>query len=204
MHILSQKVLGLLIVLLLAILVVTKRISTGSILEKLKGGLLLWLVNIFNLLFLLIINPFAAILLIMEKMETADPGFLFINDRSFLLIVEYAGLIIYLFGFILMAWALIRLGMNYQLGGVDPRATDKMVTSGPYKYIRHPMYTAALSIALGLSFLIQSVGCFIAFCIYLILILMLVPKEEESLAKAYSESYNIYRSHTNKLIPFLY
>ena len=54
MHTIDQRFLGVLIVLLLAILVAVKRIATGSILEKPTGGLLLWLVNIFNLFFLLI------------------------------------------------------------------------------------------------------------------------------------------------------
>ncbi len=204
MHIINQKLLGILILVLLGALVVIKRYATGSILEKAKGGFLLWLVNIFNLLFLLIINPLAAILLLMEKIDTVDPSFLLINNRMTLILIEIVGLVIYLFGFILMAWALIRLGMNYQLGGVVPRATDKMVINGPYKYIRHPMYTSALCIALGLSFLIQSIGCFIAFCIYLVLIIKLIQEEEKSLINAYGESYLTYQQRGKKLIPFLY
>jgi protein-S-isoprenylcysteine O-methyltransferase Ste14 len=202
MHLLNQRALGILILILLGILVVIKRLATGSILEKPKGSFLLWLVNIFNLLFLLIINPFAAILLIMEKMEAADPSFLVINSGLILLLVEIGGLIIYVFGFILMAWALMRLGTNYQLGGVDPRANDKMVIYGPYKFIRHPMYTAALSIALGLASLIQSIVCFIAFFIYFVLIILLIPKEEESLIRAYGEPYIQYRQKVRKLVPF--
>ncbi len=204
MHLLSQHALGILIVFLLVMLVVIKRVATGSILEKLKGSVLLWLVNIFNLLFLLIINPLAAILLIMEKMDTSDPSFFPIAYGPVLTLMETAGLIIYLFGFLLMAWALIILGMNYQLGGIDPRATDKIVINGPYKFIRHPMYTAALSIALGLACLIQSIACFTAFCIYLVLIVFLIPKEEKGLVQAYGDGYKTYRQHTKIFIPFLY
>jgi len=202
MHLINQRALGILILILLGILVVIKRWATGSILEIPKGSILLWLVNIFNLLFLLIINPLAAILLIMEKMETADPSFLVINSGLILVLVEIGGLIIYLSGFFLMAWALIRLGINYQLGGVDPRSSDKMVMNGPYKFIRHPMYTAALCIALGLAFLIQSKACFVAFCIYLVLVILLIPKEEESMIRAYGEPYKQYQQKVKKLVPF--
>lgn len=202
MHLLNQRALGILILILLGILVVIKRLATGSILEKPKGSLLLWLVNIFNLLFLLIINPLAAILLVSTKMGTTDPSYLVIDNGLILLLVEIVGLVIYVFGFILMAWALMRLGTNYQLGGVDPRANDKMVIYGPYKFIRHPMYTAALSIAFGLACLIQSIVCFIAFCIYLVLIILLIPKEEESLIRAYGEPYKQYRQKVRKLVPF--
>ena len=202
MHLINQRALGILIIILLGLLVVIKRMATGSILEKPKGSFLFWLVNIFNLLFLLIINPLAAILLITEKMEAVDPSFLVINNGLILLLVEIGGLIIYLSGFFLMAWALIRLGINYQLGGVDPRSSDRMVINGPYKFIRHPMYTAALCIALGLACLIQSIICLVLFCIYLLLIILLIPKEEESLVRAYGETYKQYQQKVGKLVPF--
>jgi protein-S-isoprenylcysteine O-methyltransferase Ste14 len=202
MHLINQRALGILIIVLLGILVVIKRVATGSILEKPKGGILLWLVNLFNLLFLLIINPLAAILLIMENMEAVDPSFLVINSVLILLLVEIGGLIIYLSGFFLMAWALIRLGLNYQLGGVDPRSSDRMVINGPYRFIRHPMYTAALCIALGLALLIQSTACFAAFCIYVVLIILLIPYEEENLIRAYGEPYKQYQQKVGKLVPF--
>lgn len=202
MHLINQRALGILIVILLGLLVVIKIMATGSILEKPKGSFLFWVVNIFNLLFLLIINPLAAILLITEKMEAVDPSFLVINNGLILLLVEIGGLIIYLSGFFLMAWALIRLGINYQLGGVDPRSSDRMVINGPYKFIRHPMYTAALCIALGLACLIQSIICLVLFCIYLLLIILLIPKEEESLVRAYGETYKQYQQKVGKLVPF--
>jgi protein-S-isoprenylcysteine O-methyltransferase Ste14 len=64
------------------------------------------------------------------------------------------------------------------------------------------MYTAALCIALGLAFLIQSTACFAAFCIYLVLIILLIPKEEESLIRAYGEPYKQYQQKVKKLVPF--
>jgi hypothetical protein len=51
MHLLDQKILGIAILLLLAMLVIVKRAATGSILDKPKGNLLVQLVNVFNLFF---------------------------------------------------------------------------------------------------------------------------------------------------------
>jgi protein-S-isoprenylcysteine O-methyltransferase Ste14 len=65
------------------------------------------------------------------------------------------------------------------------------------------MYTAALSISLGLACLIQSWGFFCVFCIYLILILLLIPMEEEKLKKAYGEQYLAYQHTAGKIIPFI-
>ena len=118
--------------------------------------------------------------------------------------LEIVGLVLYVTGFLLMAWALITLGRSYQLGGSVPRPEDKMIMDGPYKLIRHPMYTAALSISLGLTCLIQSAAFFCVFFIYLVLILPLIPMEEDGLQKAYGGQYVAYRQKARKLIPFIY
>jgi len=77
-----------------------------------------------------------------------------------------------------MAWALIDLGRGYQVGGSAPRPDDRLVTAGPYRFVRHPMYAAALAISLGLSLLLQSAVFAAVFGIYLALILALIPAEE--------------------------
>jgi protein-S-isoprenylcysteine O-methyltransferase Ste14 len=66
------------------------------------------------------------------------------------------------------------------------------------------MYAAALSLALGLTGLLQSLACLILFCIYLALIVALIPVEEEGLVRAYHERFADYRQRTRKLVPFLY
>ncbi len=204
MHLLDQTLLGIGILCLLALLVIVKQLATGSILEKPQGTLLLQTVNSFNLFFLLVVNPLAAILLIMGRLATVDPTHFTLSEPGILMILEIVGLVFYVIGFLLMAWALITLGRNYQLGGSAPRAADKLIVAGPYRLVRHPMYTAALVIALGLACLVQSWAFFAVFCIYLGLILGLVPTEEDALRTAYGEPYGVYRQKTRKLIPFVY
>lgn len=79
-----------------------------------------------------------------------------------------------------------------------------MVVDGPYRLVRHPMYTAALGISLGLVCLIQSWALFCVFCVYVVLILLLIPAEEDGLRKAYGGQYVSYQQKTRKLIPFVY
>ena len=201
MHLFDGRILGIAILALLAMLVVVKRVSTGSILDKPKGTPVVQLVNTFNLFFLLVLNPLAALLLILRRLEMSDPTHLIIKARWPLVFLEIAGLAVYVLGFFLMAWALLRLGGNYQLGGSAPRPEDTMVMDGPYRLVRHPMYTAALSIALGLACLTQSLACLLVFCTYLVLILSLVPVEEEGMRRVYGERYGAYQRETGKLLP---
>jgi len=204
MYLLDQRTLGIIILLLLDVLVIIKQMTTGSILDKPKGKFLVQLVNIFNLFFLLVVNPLVAILLITRRLETVDPLRLDIANPWLLITLEVIGIVLYVMGFLLMAWALIRLRSNYQLGGSTPRATDKLVAVGPYRFVRHPMYAAALYISLGLACLTQSLACFSVFCVYFVLISLLIPVEEKGLWQVYGEGYGSYQHKIRKLIPFLY
>jgi protein-S-isoprenylcysteine O-methyltransferase Ste14 len=204
MHLLDQRILGIAILFLLGILVTVKGIVTGSILDKPRGNLMVQLVNIFNLFFLLVVNPLVAILLITRRLATIDPTHLTIAEPWIVVVLEIIGLLMYAIGYFLMAGALVMLGRNYQLGGSAPRSEDKVVVDGPYRLVRHPMYTAALGISFGLVCLIQSWALFCVFCVYLVLIFLLIPVEEDGLQKAYGEQYLSYQQKTRKLIPFVY
>ena len=203
MHLLDQRALGIVILFLLGLLIIVKQMATGSIVDLPKGDIRARLADGFNLFFLLIANPLVAILLIARQMDALDPTHIAI-DGVWLLALEILGMALYGLGFLLMSWALLTLRGNYQVGGSTPRAADRMVLAGPYRFIRNPMYAAALSIALGLAGLVQSLACLAVFCIYLVLILLLIPVEEEGLQRAYHERFIAYRQHTRRLVPFLY
>jgi len=186
------------------VLVTVKRVSTGSILDRPTGGFLVQAVNVFNLFFLLVVNPLAALLLIARRVETIDLTHMTIGESLTLTVVEIAGAILYVTGCLLMAGALMTLGWNYQLGGSAPRPEDRLIVRGPYKLIRHPMYTAAVIISLGLAWLVQSWALVGVFLIYAALVLLLIPFEEERLCATYGDAYGAYQRRTRKLIPFVY
>jgi protein-S-isoprenylcysteine O-methyltransferase len=193
MWVLDQRILGIIILLLWAMLVIAKWLATGSLLkDRPQGGVWIWLIHLFNFFFLLVVNPLAAILLIVRPPQALLPG------------LEPAGMLLCAAGYLLMAWALFTLRANYQVGGNAPRTSDALVTSGPYRLVRHPMYAAALFISLGLACLTRSLAFFAIFCIYVLLILMLIPVEEAALRRAYREPYAVYQGAVKRLVPFLY
>ena len=204
MHLLGQRLLGVIILLLLAMLVVIKRTATGSVIDRPGGGFMIQVVNVFNLFFLLIVNPVAAVSLIAGRLDAIDPTHVTVVTPWLLVVLEVVGCLKYAAGFVVMAWALVRLGKHYQLGGSAPRAEDKLVSGGPYRFVRHPMYTAALGISFGLACLTQSLAFLLVFCAYLVLIVLLIPLEEEGLRQAYGEKYVVYQQKTKKVIPFVY
>ncbi len=204
MHLLDQRTLGIAMLFMLALLVVVKRVATGSIMRDTPaGGAWLWVVHVFNLFFLLVANPLAAVLLLMRRFEVLDPTHVTVESRPILISLEAAGAVFYVAGFALMGWALLSLRGSYQAGGTAPRADDAFIARGPYGIIRHPMYAAALSIALGLACLVQSLALFTVFCIYAVMMVRLIPFEEAGLRRSYGERYVAYQRDVRRLIPFL-
>lgn len=205
MHLMDQRTLGIGILFLLAGLVIIKQKSTGSVLQDRPGSNpLTWITHLFNLSFLLVVNPLTGILLITGHLEAVDSSRLAIDAHWLLTGLEIAGFLLYATGFLLMGWALVKLGRNYQAGGSAPRSSDGMVLEGPYRLVRHPMYSAALAISLGLACLIQSLALLSVFGIYLGLIILLISTEEEGLRQAYGEEYMAYQNKAKKLVPLFY
>jgi protein-S-isoprenylcysteine O-methyltransferase Ste14 len=195
---------GIFIFVLLAALVAVKQVATGRVLDKPEGSLLVQLVNVFNLLFLLVVNPLAGALLLTGRLAAIDPGHVVIQDPGLRTTVQIVGLAAYVIGFAVMGWALITLRRNYQLGGLAPRPEDQMITSGPYRVIRHPMDAAVLSISFGLACLTQSLIGLAVPGVYLVLLHLLIPIEESRLLTAYGDRYAAYQSGTRNLVPFVY
>ena len=77
-----------------------------------------------------------------------------------------------------------------------------LITTGAYRYIRHPMYFAVLVMMLGI---VVSKPTILSFLIYILLIITLFLKaqKEEMLWMERSCEYKTYMQHTKKIIPFI-
>lgn len=182
-----------------------KRLTTGSFLKgKPEEGFLVRLTHVFNLIFLVAVNPAVAILLVARKLETCDPTIVDPGLTSLRLGLEMSGLLLYLAGNSLMCWALVTMRGHFQVMGKPPRSTDRLFLSGPNGLVRHPMYSSVLCLSLGLALLARSLAIFTLFWVHLGLILRLVAFEEEGLRRAYGEQFEAYQSRVKKLVPLFY
>lgn len=80
---------------------------------------------------------------------------------------------------------------------------EKLVTSGIYKYIRHPMYLSQLLFIGALLLNFFSYTRLIVF-IFLAIDFVLKMKYEETLLEKYFKEYKTYKKHSYKLIPLIY
>ena len=122
-------------------------------------------------------------------------GPLFAANPVLLLLEGAAGL--------LGLWAIFTMGIdNFNVTpDVKPRA--RLVTSGPYRYIRHPMYTALLVGGLALVLDMLSPPRMVLWLV-LFVDLMIKLNYEEQLLSRDLEGYSAHMRRTKRLIPFLY
>lgn len=99
------------------------------------------------------------------------------------------------------AFYAMRTSKFHAMPDVDKKAI--LITSGPYKYIRNPMYSSLLIIGLGLVLLEPRPLMFI---VYSILVIDLIAKSnyEEKLLIRHFSAYRLYIKSTYRLVPFIY
>jgi protein-S-isoprenylcysteine O-methyltransferase Ste14 len=116
-------------------------------------------------------------------------------------ILAAIGAVLFACGIALAVWARLHLGRNWGMP-MTQRAEPELVTSGPYRFVRHPIYTGLLTAMLGTALVNNLLG--------LIVVAALVAYfyycgtvEERNLAAAFPTAYPEYKSRTKMLIPFL-
>lgn len=85
----------------------------------------------------------------------------------------------------------------------DVRKGSTLITSGPYKFIRHPMYSSVLIFSLGLLFTNYNLIGAVCFLLLFIVLFFKIRYEEVKLTSFFPD-YKNYKVNTKKLIPFIY
>jgi protein-S-isoprenylcysteine O-methyltransferase Ste14 len=111
------------------------------------------------------------------------------------------GAAIFACGLALAVWARVRLGRNWGMP-MTQKAEPELVTSGPYRFVRHPIYSGLLAGLLGTALATNLIG--------LIVVGVLggyfyysASVEEKNLIAAFPTAYPAYRSTTKMLVPFV-
>jgi protein-S-isoprenylcysteine O-methyltransferase Ste14 len=112
-------------------------------------------------------------------------------------------LVIELLGLALGIWAILTMRIGNFNITPDPFTWSELVTSGPYRLIRHPMYLALLLTTLPL--VINDFDLFrIIVWLVLLIVLLLKLNYEENLLVVNLAGYEQYFQKSYRLIPYLY
>jgi protein-S-isoprenylcysteine O-methyltransferase Ste14 len=118
--------------------------------------------------------------------------------------LQYLGIALMVLGIIVREWAVFTLGKGFTVK-VHVQEKGKLITKGPYKYIRHPSYTGGFLTFIGLPLAIGTwFGLIVILVINLITYNYRMNVEEKALIEAYGEEYKKYMKRTKRLIPGVY
>jgi protein-S-isoprenylcysteine O-methyltransferase Ste14 len=120
------------------------------------------------------------------------------------LIAKNIWIIIQGLGFVISVWGVFAMKIGNFNVQPEVKPTAKLVTNGPYKIIRNPMYVG-LILFFGTSVLYNfSYFRLFVFTLLVFVFLEKINLEEQFLTEFFNEKYAIYKKNTYRLIPFVY
>lgn len=116
----------------------------------------------------------------------------------------WIGNIFIITGIILRLYSVLTLGKFFTVS-VQVNSKQKIIQTGPYKYIRHPSYSGSILSFIGIALVFRS---FIGIIVTLIIIAVIygyrINIEEKILESNFDTSYKQYKKHTKRIIPFIW
>lgn len=115
--------------------------------------------------------------------------------------IIYAGFILYILSCVLRWWGLRAISENYHLY-VAVYANHKLVTEGPYRRIRHPLYLGTMLGWIAIAMVFNSWGAMLIFLAAGVPAMFYrIRLEEEFMLKHFGDEYREYMQRTKKIIP---
>ena len=116
--------------------------------------------------------------------------------------VDLVGNVVTVLGLAFAIWARRHLGANWS-GRVELKEGHRVVRSGPYAIVRHPIYTGILVAIVGSAIIAREVTAFGAVLVMLAAFLRKIRMEETVLLGAFGTAYEKYRCEVKALVPFV-
>jgi protein-S-isoprenylcysteine O-methyltransferase Ste14 len=116
--------------------------------------------------------------------------------------IRWGGFVLGLATLAFWTWSQSALGKEWS-PQLQLRKEHRLVTTGPYARIRHPIYTATMSI--GIAFALVTANRLLVFLAVIPLVLLpsRVPREEEMMLAEFGETYRAYMQRTGRFFPKL-
>jgi len=113
------------------------------------------------------------------------------------------GLLFEILGVAIAVWAVLIMRSNANVAPI-PKQNGILITAGPYKFIRHPMYLGQVVAVFPLVVEYNTEYRIAALTILIITLLFKLHYEEKRLINHFGEPYRAYQKVSKKILPFIY
>lgn len=120
------------------------------------------------------------------------------------LISEIIGILICIGGLLFSVWARETLGRNWSANPAETKEDHKLIVTGPYSIVRHPIYTGEIVALTGSLIAIGEVNILILLIVFTIGVFMRARIEDKVMLQAFPGEYPDYKKKTSSLIPGIY
>ena len=111
-----------------------------------------------------------------------------------------AGVMLCIVGLQFAVWARVTLGRSWGMP-MTLHENPELVTAGPYRYVRHPIYTGLSAMLIGTSLVypVAALPCLamVAYSAFA------ARREERDMEQRFPAAYPEYKRHSKFLVPFL-
>ena len=116
--------------------------------------------------------------------------------------LHWTGLIMLLCATCLLFFLFRAIGKNIT-DTVGIKQGHEFITSGPYRYIRHPLYSASILVFIGFGLLLGNWLIPVTGSLTFLIILVRLAKEEANLVETFGDRYRQYMENTPRFFPRL-
>jgi protein-S-isoprenylcysteine O-methyltransferase Ste14 len=116
--------------------------------------------------------------------------------------VEILGIILSWIGAAVAVWARLQLGANWS-ATVTRKVGHQLISTGPYAYMRHPIYSGMLLAVLGTVLVLGEWRGWVALALVAVAFTIKAKREERFLADEFGGGYEQYRQSAGFLLPRL-
>jgi protein-S-isoprenylcysteine O-methyltransferase Ste14 len=117
--------------------------------------------------------------------------------------MDAIGMAILLLSLAFSIWARFILGSSWS-GAVQKVENQQLIQSGPYRYVRNPIYTGVIFGSVGTLLINASVGGLLGLVILIVAYIIKINKEQAFLIDEFGQNYLAYMKRSWALIPFIY
>ena len=115
---------------------------------------------------------------------------------------SWSGVFLCVGGLVFAIWARLILGRNWS-GVITLKERHELIERGPYRVVRHPIYTGILAMIAGTAIALGYFGGFVGFLLVFVSFWVKLKREEDLMLEHFPAKYAAYQRRVKRIIPFL-